>query len=65
VPWTYNTIRGEAPIRKILMGAAGQNNDLLSKCSQRAFLLPFFFIISERDEEVVAERGDLCEMSLQ
>jgi hypothetical protein len=23
-----------------------------------------FFIISERDEEVVAERGDLCEVSL-
>jgi hypothetical protein len=47
------------PLEKILMGAAGQNDDLLSKCSQRAPLPPFFFIISERDEEAVAERGGL------
>jgi hypothetical protein len=47
-------------LEKITGGAAGQNDDLLSKCSQRAFHPPFFFIISERDEEVVEDRGGLC-----
>ena len=56
-------VGGRCPLEKILMGAAGQNDDLLSKCSQRAVLPPFFFIIRERDEEVVEERGGLCEMS--
>ena len=62
-PSALAKIGGAYQLEKIKMGAAGQNDDLLSKCSQRAFLPPFFFIISERDEEVVEERGGLCEMS--
>ena len=61
-------VGGAYPLEKIKMGAAGQIGDLLSKCSERAFFprsSSFFFVVSEKDEEVPVGRGGSCEMSLR
>ena len=58
---------GVCQLEKIKMGAAGQIGDLLSKCSERAFFprfSSFFFVVSEKDEEVLVGRGGSCGMSL-
>ena len=60
-------VGGAYPLEKIKLGAAGQIDDLLSKCSERAFFprfSPFFFVVSEKDEEVPVGRGGSCGMSL-
>jgi hypothetical protein len=60
-------VGGACPLEKITCGAAGQIGDLLSKCSERAFFprfSSFFFVVSEKDEEVPVGRGSSCEMSL-
>jgi hypothetical protein len=41
VGWLSNKDRGGLPIRKIVIGAAGQIDGLLSKCSERAFFPQF------------------------
>jgi hypothetical protein len=54
-------------LEKITGGAAGQIGDLLSKCSERASFprfSSFFFVVSEKDEEVLVGRGGPCGMSL-
>ena len=58
---------GAYQLEKIKLGAAGQNDDLLSKCSERAFFprfSSFFFVVSEKGEEVPVRTGGSCEMGL-
>jgi hypothetical protein len=61
------TVGEVCPLEKIQMGAAGQIDDLLSKCPGRASFprfSPFFFVVSERGEEVPVETGGSFEMGL-
>jgi hypothetical protein len=58
--WKRVKAGGTFPLEKNAGEAAGQNGDLLSKCSQCVSLPPFFFVISERDGEVVVDRRGLC-----
>ena len=55
--------RGDLPVRKIKMGAAGQNDENCRSSSQRVFL-SHFFVASERDEGVPVGTAGSCEVVL-